>query len=87
MDMAMDVLNQIREEAFRKFNLFCVHIHHSIGTVRAGELCLFVFTSSAHRNDAYESCRWLVEEIKNKVPIWGKEIFEDDTYQWKINRP
>ncbi|MNW17871.1 Molybdopterin synthase catalytic subunit [compost metagenome] len=63
-----------------------MHIHHSLGTVHAGEICLFVFTSSKHRNEATMACNEVVERIKNELPIWGKEIFEDETYQWKINQ-
>ena len=84
-EMAEDVFHEIRESAFAKFDLTCAHIYHSLGRVNAGELCLFVFTSSAHRQMAFDSCRFLVEEIKKKVPVFGKEIFEDETYQWKVN--
>lgn len=85
-EMAEKMLEQIREDMFQKYNLVCMHIYHSLGPVKAGEICLFVFTSSPHRKDAFESCREIVERIKAEVPIWGKEIFEDDTYQWKENK-
>ena len=62
-----------------------MHIYHSKGIVKAGEICLFVFTSSKHRNMAMDACRFLVEEIKANVPIFGKEIFEDESHQWKVN--
>jgi molybdopterin synthase catalytic subunit len=84
-ELAEETLHSIREEAFSKFNLTCMHIYHSLGQVKAGEICLFVFTSSPHRNDAFEACRYLVERIKKEVAIWGKEYFEDDSYQWKTN--
>ena len=84
-EMANKVFDEIREAAFDKFDLTCGHIYHSIGIVKAGEICLFVFVSSTHRNDAFEACRFIVEEIKQKAPIFGKEIFEDDTHQWKVN--
>lgn len=77
--------HEIREAAFSKFNLTCMHIYHSIGKVLAGEICLFVFVSSPHRQDAFDACHFLVEEIKKKAPIWGKELFEDETYAWKKN--
>lgn len=85
-DMANKVIYEIRERAFEKFDLTCAHIYHSIGVVHAGEICLFVFTSSKHRNMAMDACRYLVEEIKSKVPIFGKEIFEDASHQWKVNQ-
>jgi molybdopterin synthase catalytic subunit len=84
-EMANQEFHTIREMAFKKFDLTCMHIYHSKGIVKAGELCLFVFTSSAHRQEAMDACRYLVEEIKLKVPIFGKEIFEDGAHVWKKN--
>ncbi|MEQ9304235.1 MAG: molybdenum cofactor biosynthesis protein MoaE [Marinoscillum sp.] len=85
-EMAEMEFHNIRESAFEKYDLTCSHIYHSLGTVKAGEICLFVFTSSGHRKEAIEACNYLVEEIKAKVPIFGKEVFEDETHQWKVNR-
>ncbi len=85
-EMAESAFHQIRESAFEKYDMTCCHIYHSLGFVRTGELCLFVFTSSAHRKVATEACSYLVEEIKGKVPIFGKEIFEDKSHQWKVNQ-
>lgn len=85
-EMAENIFHEIREAAFAKFNLTCMHIYHSVGTVKTGEICLFVFTSSAHRKEAMDATRFLVEEIKAKVPIFGKELFEDNTHVWKENK-
>lgn len=83
--LADDTLYQIREDAFAKFDITCLHIHHSLGRVPAGALCLFVFVSAPRRVAAFEACRYLVERIKAEAPIWGKEIFEDDSFVWKTN--
>lgn len=85
-EMAEKVFHDIREETFEKYNLTCMHIYHSKGIVKAGEICLFIFTSSAHRKDAMDACRYLIEEIKVRVPIFGKELFEDDSHVWKVNK-
>lgn len=85
-EMAEKELLKIREEAFSKYDLACAHVYHSLGEVCAGELCFFVFTSSPHRKVARDACRYLVDEIKERVPIFGREIFEDETHQWKVNR-
>jgi molybdopterin synthase catalytic subunit len=84
-EMAEDTFFEIREAAFLKYNLVCMHIYHSIGLVKAGEICLFVFVSSKHRKDAFDACQHIVEQIKTTVPIWGKEIFEDESVSWKEN--
>lgn len=85
-EMATQAFHQIREGTFEKFPITCMHIHHSLGLVGAGEICLFVFVSSPHRAVCYEASRHIVEAIKQEVPIFGKEIFEDESHQWKENR-
>ncbi|GAA3556173.1 molybdenum cofactor biosynthesis protein MoaE [Snuella lapsa] len=84
-DMANAKFHEIREGAFTKFNLTCMHIYHSLGTVKAGEICLFVFVSSPKRKVVFEALEYIVEAIKAEVPVFGKEIFEDSTHQWKKN--
>lgn len=83
--MANEQMHRIREETFAKYPLSCMHIYHSLGKVYVGEQCLFVFTSAVHRHEAIEACEEVVERIKQELPIWGKEIFGDETHQWKIN--
>ena len=84
-EMALEKMHEIREAIFAKYPLTCMHIYHSLGLVRSGEISLFVFTSSAHRKAAIEACDEVVEQIKKELPVWGKELFEDETYQWKQN--
>jgi len=85
-EMANKAFHEIREAAFEKFDLTCMHIYHSLGRVNSGEICLFVFTSSVHRKECMEATRYLVEEIKSKAPIFAKEVFEDETHVWKENK-
>jgi len=84
--MALEKMYDIREDIFAKYPLTCMHVHHSLGRVNTGEVCLFVFTSSAHRKAAIDACEETVERLKAELPIWGQEIFEDETYQWKENK-
>ncbi len=83
--MALEKMHEIREAIFNKYTLTCMHVYHSLGVVKAGEISLFVFTSSAHRRAAIDACNEVVERIKNELPVWGKEIFEDESYTWKVN--
>jgi molybdopterin synthase catalytic subunit len=83
--MANLKFHEIKEATFEKFEITCMHIHHSLGTVNIGEICLFVFVSSPHRKTAFEALEYVVEEIKAQVPVFGKELFADATYQWKVN--
>lgn len=85
-DLAEDIIAEIREAIFSKYEITCMHIHHSLGKIEAGEICFFVFTSSKHRKAAIDACEELVERIKKEVPIWGKELFNESNYQWKENK-
>jgi molybdopterin synthase catalytic subunit len=84
-EMALEKMHEISEAIFEKYNLTCMHVHHSLGTVSIGEICLFVFTSSKHRKVAIDACEEVVERIKAELPLWGKGLFEDESYQWKEN--
>lgn len=84
-EMALEKAFEIREAIFAKYPLTCMHIHHSLGEVKVGELCLFVFTSSKHRKAAMQACDELVERIKADLPVWGKEILDTDNHVWKVN--
>jgi molybdopterin synthase catalytic subunit len=85
-EMALGKMHEIREAVFARYPLSCMHVYHSLGRVAAGEICLFVFTSSAHRKPAIDACTETVERIKAELPVWGKELFEGTGYQWKENK-
>lgn len=85
-EMAEQAIHNLREEAISKYQLTCLHIHHSLGTINAGEISLFVFVSAPHRTNVFTVCSEIVEQIKNKVPIWGKEMLKDGTHIWKTNK-
>ena len=85
-EMANKICHEIKEAAFAQYKLSCMHIYHSLGAVNAGEICLFVFASSTRRKIVFKAIEYIVEEIKKKAPIFGREIFEDDAHQWKVNK-
>ena len=85
-DMALEKMYTIREEIFSKYDLTCMHVYHSLGTVKSGEISLFVFTSSPHRKAAIDACEETVERIKAELPVWGKELLTDESYHWKENK-
>lgn len=86
VEMAEEVYYEIREEIFLKYAITCMHVYHSLGKIQAGEINLFVFVSSAHRKEAIQACIEMVELIKTKLPVWGKEFFEDESFKWKVNQ-
>lgn len=64
-----------------------VDIIHSTGLVRAGEFSLFVLVSAGHRYQAIQACSKTVELIKEKLPVWKKEIYDDNSHGWRENNP
>ena len=85
-DMALERMTDIREEAFAKWpSMTCLHVHHSLGRIPAGQLCFFVFASAPHRQAAREAVAWVVDRIKADLPIFGKELLSDLGHTWKRN--
>lgn len=85
-EMALQKAHDIREEIISKYKLICAHIYHSLGNIKIGEICFFVFTSAEHRKEAINACDEMVDRIKKEIPLWGKEILEDQSHTWKENR-
>jgi len=72
--MAVSEMNKLREEAIEKFGLLEARIVHRIGVVKAGESIVFIAAGAEHRAPALQACHWLIDELKQRVPIWKKEI-------------
>ena len=75
---------KIKKTIYAEFSdVKSVKIVHSTGLVNAGEVSLLVFVSAGHRQQAMQACSKTVELIKEKLPVWKKEIFDDDSHKWK----
>lgn len=72
--MALSEMDRLRSEAIAKFGLLDARIVHRIGTVQGGENIVFIAAGAEHRAAALEACRWMIDELKQRVPIWKKEI-------------
>lgn len=72
--MALAELEKLRAEAIDRFALIDARIVHRLGTVRSGDNIVFIATGAEHRAPALDACRWLIDELKVRVPIWKKEI-------------
>ena len=75
-EMAEKELARLGEQAKKKWNIRRMAISHRIGLVKIGEPSVIIAVSAAHRGDAFEACRFAIEELKRSVPIWKKETFE-----------
>jgi molybdopterin synthase catalytic subunit len=77
-EMAEYQLRQIAEQAATKFGLRSVTIHHRVGFIAVGDTSLFTRVCSLHREEAFQASRWIVNELKKKVPIWKRPRFENE---------
>ncbi len=72
--MALAEMKKLRTEAIAKFGLLDARIVHRVATVVAGDNIVFIAAGAEHRAAAFDGCRWLIDELKQRVPIWKKEI-------------
>ena len=72
--MALPEMQKLRDEAIARLALIDARIVHRLGVVRAGDSIVFIAAGAEHRAPALEACRWIIDELKERVPIWKKEI-------------
>ncbi|HVW12189.1 MAG TPA: molybdenum cofactor biosynthesis protein MoaE [Mucilaginibacter sp.] len=75
--MALKEMEKIAKQAFEKWPVQKLVIHHRVGVLEVGEAPVVIAVSCAHRDAAFEACRFVIDTLKRTVPIWKKEIFED----------
>lgn len=75
--MALREMQKIAEYALAQFPILRVSIHHRTGVLEIGEVPVVIAVSSAHRAAAFAACQYCIDTLKQTVPIWKKEIFED----------
>lgn len=84
--MALAEMNALRSEAIEKFALIDARLVHRIGTVKGGDNIVFIAAGAEHRAAAFDACRWLIDELKQRVPIWKKEITPEGE-AWVVPHP
>ncbi len=75
--MAIKEMYKIAEQAIEKFDISKIAIHHAVGDLEIGEVPVIISVSSAHRRAAFKACQFAIDTLKETVPIWKKEHFED----------
>ena len=75
-------LTTIAEEAIKKYGLISIDIIHRDGLLQTGETILVIIAGSAHREEGFSGCRYVIEEIKRYVPIWKKDITATGDSRW-----
>lgn len=80
--MALQEIKKLLDEASSKWPIVKACIIHRVGVVPAAKPSVIIGVSTPHRKDAFEACRFLIDELKVQVPIWKKEIYADGTEEW-----
>ena len=74
-EMAEGTMRDIEKEVFSKWNINRMAMFHRIGTVKVGETSVIIGVSSEHREESFQACKYAIDSLKRRVPIWKKEIF------------
>ena len=82
--MADKLIGKLVEETRQKWGVDEIRVLHRVGYLKIGETAVAVAVSSAHRDGAFEGCRFLIEHIKKEVPIWKKQFFENGLTEWVL---
>lgn len=80
--MAQRLLEELEAEARRRWPLVRCAVVHRLGQLAVGQTSVAIAAAAAHREPAFEAARWLIDQIKQRVPIWKKEHRPDGTSQW-----
>ncbi len=75
--MAIKEMQKIAEAAAKKWDALKIAIHHRVGLLQVGEIPVVIAVSTPHRKAAFEACAYCIDTLKETVPIWKKEFFED----------
>jgi molybdopterin synthase catalytic subunit len=80
--MASEQMESIRQRAMKQFAILDALVAHRLGRLGLAETSIVVVVSAAHRADAFNACRWIVDLVKTDVPIWKKNIWTDGKTEW-----
>ncbi len=80
-EMAEEKMREIENEARKKWNIKKLAAIHRIGNLKVGETSIIIGVCSEHRHEAFEACKYIINSVKNRVPIWKKEI-SDESQKW-----
>ncbi len=84
--MAMLELQKIAAEIQAQWPVMNIILHHRLGKVKVSEMAVIAGVSAAHRKEAFEACQYLMNRLKETVPIWKKEVYSDG-YYWVSSTP
>jgi len=81
-EMALKKMAELEAEARRRWPILDIVMIHRVGHLELGDIAVAVAVSTPHRHQSFDACRWLIDTLKDAVPIWKKEVWADGTEEW-----
>ena len=79
--------DKIFQEVYEKFDILTAKCVHRVGILKPGEMSVWIGVVSAHRDASFKACRYIIDQVKFRLPIWKKEYYEDGHSGWLANEP
>ncbi|MDQ8207780.1 molybdenum cofactor biosynthesis protein MoaE [Coraliomargarita sp. SDUM461003] len=80
--LAPSIAERILQEAQEKFQVEDAAVVHRTGALMTGDIAVWVGVTAHHRGDSFLACRYIIDNIKHRLPIWKKEIYSDGSHAW-----
>lgn len=86
-EMAEKILLEITGRVFEKWNVHKIAVQQRLGMLRLKETSIIIAVAAPHREETFAACKFIIEEVKQKLPVWKKEHFGDGSQEWKNIKP
>lgn len=80
--LAIKEIQNIIEETKKKFLILTAHVYHRVGSLRVGEIAVWIGVVGEHRKESFQACEYIIQELKRRAPIWKQETYQDQSTQW-----
>lgn len=78
---------KIFQEAYKKYDILSAKCFHRVGRLKPGEMAVWVGVVAPHRDASFKACRYIIDQVKFRLPIWKKEYYEDGHSGWLVSEP
>ncbi len=72
----------ILQEVYQQFDVIAVHCFHRVGRLEVGEMAIWIGVIASHRDESFKACRYIIDQVKRRLPIWKKEYYESGDSGW-----
>ena len=80
--LCLNEAENILREVYQNFDVLTAHCFHRVGRLEIGEMAVWVGVIAGHRDDSFKACRYIIDQVKRRLPIWKKEHYENGDSGW-----